>query len=73
MAIYDYSMMLGPIHIYAGTSYPVAADGGTYNIGDVVVNTAPANAVPSYWVCSVASTALAPAGTWVKTANLATV
>jgi len=54
---------------YWGTTYPAAATGTIFQVGDRIFNTAPANAVPDGWVCTTGG----DPGIWVKMANLATV
>jgi hypothetical protein len=52
------------IRVYLGTSYPtLAADAplGGFNVGDVILNTAPATGIgPNFWQCTVAGSP----GTW---------
>jgi hypothetical protein len=45
-------------NVNSGTTAPTS---GTWAVGDVVWNTAPASGLPTFWVCSVAGTP----GTWI--------
>lgn len=52
--------------IWFGTAPPTTSDAaaiGPAKVGDWVVNTAPANGTPPFWVCTAAGT-LTTAGTW---------
>ena len=50
---------------YYGTAVPSAAGDGYFQVGDRVINTAPATGQPYAWVCTVAGTgATATFKTW---------
>lgn len=68
MPFSDYSFPLFPgitpgFNVRLGTAAPT---GGTWYIGDMIINQAPARGLPSAWICTVAG---AP-GTWVPLASV---
>lgn len=63
MALEPLTLPFGPfVHQHWGTAAPAAASDGSYDVGDVVWNTAPAGGGATYmgWVCVTAGSP----GTW---------
>ena len=68
MAIEAYSEKFGPFNMrYFGTAAPSVSTDGTFQRGDVVVNTAPSAGGAPGWVCVSGGSP----GTWKAMANLA--